>query len=225
MSSKNNQNVFEMQTPHLALFLARSNTGKSYLMRYLLHQLTKANRFNWVSVISPTAVYTKEWDFIGAENVTDTFNQKWVFDTMKIMGEIRKRDPTYEGLLILDDCLDAVKLDDKALLQLYRGGRHYGISTWVASQHLMSRDTTKLRSQTNYCFAFKQPDKSIESMQAAWLPDGVEDWKDLRKKLTDSTKNHGCLCIDNLNDGQLHTIRAPAKESTYTLNNSNRKKV
>ena len=225
MAACDSSNTFKMRTPHLSLFLARSNTGKSYLMRYLLYQLTQARRFNWIAVISPTAVYNGEWDFVGKENVTDTFDEKWIFNIMKVMGERHKKDPAYEGLIILDDCLDAVKLDNKALLQLYRGGRHYGISVWVSSQHLMSRDTTKLRSQTNYCFAFKQPDKSIEVMQSTWLPEGTQDWRELRDKLKVATQDHGCLCINNHKDGALYTIRAPANEVRYTLNNFKSKKV
>ena len=225
MAAQNDGRALMLRTPHLALFLARSNTGKSYLMRYLLYQLARAQRFSWITVISPTSVYNGEWDFVGTENVTDVFSEKWIFAIMKAMGEHRKIDPTYEGLIILDDCLDAVKLDNKALLQLYRGGRHYGISVWVSSQHLMSRDTSKLRSQTNYCFAFKQPDKSIEAMQSAWLPEGVQDWKELRDRLKVATQDHGCLCINNREDGALYTIRAPANEIRYVLNISKKKKV
>ena len=44
---------FVMQCPHLALYIARRNSGKSYLMRHLLHVLAKGKRFKWVIVISP----------------------------------------------------------------------------------------------------------------------------------------------------------------------------
>jgi hypothetical protein len=223
MASKNNSNVFEMRTPHLGLFLAKRNSGKSYLMRYLLLQLTKAKRFSWVFVISPTAIYNKEWDLVGEDHVSGEFNSDWVLALMTSMGKMRMKDPTYEGLLILDDCLASVRLDDPVLKQLYLGGRHYGITVWVSSQHLQTRATTMLRSNVDYCFSFKQPDKSIESMQAEYNPVGIDSWKDLKLRLQAATGDFGCLCIDNLNDGATHIIRAPANETNYILNISKRK--
>ena len=38
----------------LGLFIARRNSGKSYLMTHLLYLMAKAKNFNWVVVISPT---------------------------------------------------------------------------------------------------------------------------------------------------------------------------
>ena len=38
----------------LGLFIARRNSGKSYLMTHLLYLMAKAKNFNWVFVISPT---------------------------------------------------------------------------------------------------------------------------------------------------------------------------
>ena len=44
----------QINTPHLATFIARRNSGKSHLQKYLLHCLASAGKFAWVLVISPT---------------------------------------------------------------------------------------------------------------------------------------------------------------------------
>jgi len=50
----------EIKTPHLAAFIARRNSGKSHLQKYLLHCLAGAQRFASVLVISPTK-FTGFW--------------------------------------------------------------------------------------------------------------------------------------------------------------------
>ena len=69
MSSK-----LQIKCPHLALFVARRNSGKSYLMRHLLHVLARGKKFRWVIVISPTK-FNGEWSsVVGEEAVLDTFD-------------------------------------------------------------------------------------------------------------------------------------------------------
>ena len=62
-----------LQCPHLCLFLARRNSGKSYLMRHLLHVLARGHKFKWVLVVSPTK-FNQEWtSVVGDDAVLDTF--------------------------------------------------------------------------------------------------------------------------------------------------------
>ena len=216
----------EIQTPHLALFCARRNSGKSYLMRHLVHQLTKAKRFAWIYLISPTALVNGEWNHIGQQNITDTYNAQSVEKLMFECAKIRKKDPSHEGLIIMDDCLSTVKLDDPVLCRLYTTGRHFGITLWISSQYLLTKSTpTILRSQVDYLFSFKQPKNAIENIYESYAPDGVDSWQELRQKLEECIQNHGCLVIDNFHNGTIHTVRAPEIEAKYTLVKKVKKRI
>ena len=58
-------------TPHLALFVARRNSGKTHLQKFLLYTLARAHRFKWVLVITPTA-FNGEWSAIVGEDAVLT---------------------------------------------------------------------------------------------------------------------------------------------------------
>ena len=209
---------FTIKTPHLALFCARRHSGKSYLMRHLVQQLAKAKRFAWIYLISPTAFYNGEWDHIGKDNITEEYKPSYVEKLMYSCGNMRKKDPNYEGLIIMDDCLSTVKLDEATLCKLYTTGRHFGITLWISSQYLLTKITpTILRSQVDYLFSFKQPKNAVENIYEAYAPEGVDSWKDLRDKLKESNRDYGCLVIDNFHDGQILTVRAPKVEAKYVF--------
>ena len=64
----------EIRTPHLAVFIARRNSGKSHLQKHLLHLLTTAKRFSWVRVVTPTAFNRELSDIVGEENVREQWD-------------------------------------------------------------------------------------------------------------------------------------------------------
>ena len=83
---------FVMACPHLALFVARRNSGKSYLMRHLLHVLARGKKFRRVLVISPTS-FNGEWSaVVGGDNVLSVFDADQVEHLMDRQGELREDD-------------------------------------------------------------------------------------------------------------------------------------
>ena len=79
-----------ISTPHLALFLARRNSGKTHLQKWILYTLARAQRFKWVLVIGPTA-FTGDWGaIVGAENVLPVFDAAQVETLMERQAEMRE---------------------------------------------------------------------------------------------------------------------------------------
>ena len=106
----------EIRTPHLAAFIARRNSGKSHLQKHLLHLLTKAKRFSWVRVVTPTA-FTHEWsDIVGEENVRETWDEEEVERLLDHQKECREKGKPNPGLLVLDDCLGTVQFQSPILV-------------------------------------------------------------------------------------------------------------
>ena len=78
-----------LTTPHLALFVARRNSGKSHLAKFLLYTLARAQRFKWVLCITPTA-FTGDWaSILGESNVIPAFDPEQVETLMERQAELR----------------------------------------------------------------------------------------------------------------------------------------
>ena len=98
----------EIQCPHLATFIARRNSGKSHLQKYLLHCLATANKFAWVLVISPTK-FNQEWSsIVGEANVREAWDEGEIERILDHQKSCREKGKANPGLLILDDCLGSV---------------------------------------------------------------------------------------------------------------------
>ena len=123
---------FVMQCPHLALYIARRNSGKPYLMRHLLHVLAKGQKFKWVLVISPTA-FNGEWSaIVGGDNVLSVFDPEQVSHLMDRQADLREDGVDNPGLLVLDDCLGAANFQSDLFTRIASAGRRVGcLSTYV----------------------------------------------------------------------------------------------
>ena len=94
-----------LKCPHLCLFIARRNSGKSYLMRHLLHVLSRGGKFKWILVVTPTK-FNGEWSsIVGDENTLDTFDPEQIATLFDRQAALREDNVDNPGLLILDDCL------------------------------------------------------------------------------------------------------------------------
>ena len=105
----------QIKCPHLALFVARRNSGKSYLMRHLLHVLAKGKKFRWVIVITPTR-FNGEWSsIVGEEAVLDTFDPDQVSQLFDRQAELREDGVDNPGLLILERLSGCSKFPERPL--------------------------------------------------------------------------------------------------------------
>jgi hypothetical protein len=135
----------------LGLFIARRNSGKSYLMTHLLYLMAKAKNFNWVVVISPTK-HTGEWSAILNEHdVKESFNPEWMNNVLEQQALSRKKKKPNPGLIILDDCLGRVNFHSDLMTRIATAGRHYDLTIWCAFQ-LYHKVPTVLRENADYVF-------------------------------------------------------------------------
>ena len=87
-----------ISTPHLGLFVARRNSGKTHMQQHLLYVLAKAGRFKWVLVICPTS-FTGDWGaIVGAENVLPVFDAEQVETLMQRQADLREDGIDNSGL-------------------------------------------------------------------------------------------------------------------------------
>ena len=207
-----------MRTPHLALFVARRNSGKSYLMRHLLHVLARGKRFKWVIVISPTA-FNGEWSsVVGEDNVLSVFDPEQVGHLMDRQGDLREDGVDNPGLLILDDCLGSANFGSDLFTRIASAGRHYRVSVWVACQHLFKLPPV-IRTNSDYLFILgTQNDRVVKALWDEFGGLGFEDWKAFRAHAAAAVADYDSLVIDTHDPKHpVRRVRAPSKPVEFRL--------
>ena len=140
-----------ISTPNLSLFVARRNSGKTHLQKFLLYTLARAQRFKWVLVICPTA-FTGDWPaVVGESNVLSSFDPEQLETLMQRQAMLREDEHDNPGLVIMDDLIGAAHFANDLFTRLACSGRHYKITCWIACQHLFKLPPV-LRSNSDYLF-------------------------------------------------------------------------
>jgi hypothetical protein len=167
----------EIRTPHLAAFIARRNSGKSHLMRYLLRELSAAARFSWIIVVTPTA-FTGEWaDIVGPESVRESWDEAEIGRLLEHQKLCREKGKANPGLLILDDCLGSVHFSSPLLVRLASTGRHFDLSIWMSFQH-WGKTPAFIRSNVDLMLILNpQNERIIRSLYEEFSPSGYPSWQ------------------------------------------------
>ena len=169
-----------LTTPHLALFVARRNSGKSHLAKWILYTLARAQRFKWVLVICPTA-FTGDWgSIVGPENVLPVFDGEQVETLMQRQADLREDGIDNPGCLILDDCLGSANFQSDLFTKIASAGRHYRITVWASFQHY-HKCPTVIRTNADLVFVMGvQNEKVIRSLYDEYGGLGFDDVKALK---------------------------------------------
>ena len=205
----------ELLTPHLATFIARRNSGKSHLQKYLLHCLAGAQKFAWVLVISPTK-FNQEWSsIVGDENVRESWDEKEIEAILEHQKACKIKGKANPGLLILDDCLGSVHFQSPICLRLASTGRHFDVSVWISFQHY-AKAPTFIRSNVDHLFILNpQNDRVIRALHDEFSPEGYPDWREWKKFVLAACRDFGVVAIGP--DRIAHVIRAPAELPQFQL--------
>ena len=207
-----------LKTPHLGLFVARRNSGKTTLMRHLLYTLARGQKFRWVTVISPTA-FNGEWtSIVGDQSVLPTFDEDYIADLMEEQAGLRDSGTDNPGLLILDDCLGAANFQSEVFTRLASAGRHYQISLWISTQHFFKLPPV-LRTNADYMFVLGVQNERVA--RALWEEFGglsFDTWKALQAFAATATRDFGALCVNNTDArSPVSVVRAPSKQPAFKI--------
>ena len=210
-----------ISTPHLALFVARRNSGKTHLAKFLLYTLARAQRFKWVLVICNTS-FTGDWGaIIGPENVLPEFDGEQLENLMERQAQLREEGVDNPGLIIMDDLIGAAHFASDVFTRLACAGRHYKITCWIACQHLFKLAPC-LRTNSDYLFILGvQNERVLKDLWDTFGGLGFNDVKALKEYALKATQSFGALVIDNTATGSkgspVRTVRAPGKLPLFTI--------
>jgi hypothetical protein len=143
--------VINMKVPQLACFIAKRNPGKSYLMRHILHVLSREDKFGCVVVFTPTK-FNREWsNIVGDKNVMENYSEEWIKALLDAQAKLVKKGKASSILLIFDDGLGSINYQSQIFQKLATTSRHYKISLWFAMQQY-HKTPKVIRANTDYCF-------------------------------------------------------------------------
>jgi hypothetical protein len=212
------QQKVAIKTPSLSLFIAKSKSGKSHLMKNILYTLARESKFSWVFVFSTTK-FNNEWcDIVGDSNVSDEFNAEWLDDLLIKQSELIKKEKGKPGLIILDDMVGTANWQSNVMTKIAVSARHYNISCWISTQWYFKISTT-IRGNSDYLYVLNNvSDKVAKTLHEEFPTTEYKKWVQLQEFANNATLNYGALMIDNSQGNPIiRAIRAPSKIPSYRI--------
>ncbi len=201
--------------------VAKRNSGKSQLLRYLVSE--NKPEFEKIFVISPTEEINKFYTSTGLVEpncVFDSWSEDWAEKLISKMTRINKDKPADERknvLLILDDCMaDTQFAYSPALKKIYLRGRHINIACIATCQYLYNLPPI-CRNNCDFCLVGQMNRSSINLLAEEYLSGDLAK-PDFVKLYHRATKDYGFLVInctsikDNEDLNQIYGIIKTPKE-------------
>jgi 2-hydroxy-3-keto-5-methylthiopentenyl-1-phosphate phosphatase len=215
--------VRTMKVPFSSIVVSKRNSGKSFLVRDLVYNMSKQQRIHQVIVMSNTSGLNlnKDYDFIDKKFLT-TFAQEKIERLMKIQAKAIKAGKIREVLLVLDDVIggDGTKKAEgnRLIRSLYANGRHYHISVVLLSQIANRLLEPPLRENSDYIFFSRLGQRGLETL---WESIPVIQKKEFIRFCSTHNKDFTFILYDNMtqsNDPMDFLFLVKAEERKFLLN-------
>ena len=207
--------MFEIDLKNrLISLIAKRNSGKSYLLRYLVN--IQKHEFDRIFIICPTNILNDFYkNTTEQENIFYEYNELWMQSLIEKMTDINsklEKAKRKNVLLILDDLVADIRFAScKSLRILAIRGRHIGISVITTSQYLNTIPPI-IRSNVDFTIVGNLNRKSLDLLEKECNTNLTR--KEFNTLYLRSTKDYGFLCINNTNVKnamQLNTIYGTLK--------------
>ena len=184
----------------ISLFLAKRNSGKTCLLKYLVNE--EKDKFHKIFVISPTEeinhYYTKN-KITEPQYVYNHYNERFIerlMDKMRKENENKSPEEMTKVLLVLDDCLGSVNFhNNDSLKKLYATSRHFGISLAVVLQYLHAI-TPLERNNTDFILCSTMNNNSLEILMDEFLSGDITR-PQFKQFFRQATKDYGFCILNN----------------------------
>jgi hypothetical protein len=211
-----------IKTPNLMTVIAKRNSGKSHMLKNLLHQCMKAKKFKWVLIFSATK-FNGEWtSIVGEKNVYEEFNAEMVIALLNKQADLVKKKKAQPGLILFDDMVGTANFKNDVISKIAVTSRHFLISCWITSQY-----ATKLpplvRQNSDVVLILNSVNERIARIIHEEFPCArFRSWKDVESFFNENTINYGCIMIDNSQECTYSVIRAPPTVPKFTIQHNKR---
>ena len=177
--------------------VAKRNSGKSILVRYLINK--QKHLFSKIFVICPTEKINPFYNTITQEDcIFDEWNENWVEELINSLTKINTHQPLSQRknvLLILDDCMSDINYNgSRCMKQIYTRGRHFNLSIIATCQYLNSLPKI-CRSNCDLIITGQMNLSSIEMLSNEYCSNLEK--KEFISLFNRTTKDYGFLVINN----------------------------
>ena len=177
--------------------VAKRNSGKSILIRYLINK--QKHLFSKIFVIFPTEKINPFYNTITQEDcIFDEWNENWVEELINSLTKINTHQPLSQRknvLLILDDCMSDINYKgSRCMKQIYTRGRHFNLSIIATCQYLNSLPKI-CRSNCDLIITGQMNLSSIEMLSNEYCSNLEK--KEFISLFNRTTKDYGFLVINN----------------------------
>lgn len=158
--------VYSMRNYLCILFIGRRETGKSYLLRWLMYLKRKV--YPNVALMTETACNGDWKKHIAPGQIIEGYNRNVLNAIITIQQRLqndKKSGIDPRTLVILDDMAASTKLQsDEEFRKFFFYGRHYKVSLWCTTQWF-KRVNPGCRENADYIFLFQMDNqKEIEAI-------------------------------------------------------------
>jgi len=181
-------------TPSIILLSASPRSGKSTTIRYLMHKLGKAGRFQTGLCFSGTAwnAESASFDYLPEKAVGPYSTEK-----LKTLLRAQKRrveeGKPRDAFLILDDVLGSINFNTPLWTTLVSQYRHFRLTILLATQYIYRVPPT-VRACATYVFIYRPSEG--RSMKALWETYGshmrYDEWQ--RMVHANTRDYHAIMC-------------------------------
>lgn len=146
---------FEFKIPFLSACIAKRESGKTFLTKYLVKYWIDNDMFDEVMAFTNTNILNKEYDYLKKKFVFNRYDET----KMKNIMELQKKQILKHGkesekvkniLIIMDDVIGSLDSYSDTVREIITQGRHYKISLILNIQISKKEFSTDFRKNTDY---------------------------------------------------------------------------
>ena len=190
-------NTIAKQFPGLVLFVGRSKSGKTYLLKYMIQFYSRHKKIFNFGLVLTGSKYNHEYDFL-PKNAVHEYDEELLNSYINSLK--KKKDEAGGGklpasFLVLDDCLGLVT-QSSAWRNLISTYRHLNITIFLSVQYLRTdASSTLVREQASVVCAFKSTNiNTIKTLYDYFGSDIYDKLADFRTRFSEATdERHTCL--------------------------------
>jgi Poxvirus A32 protein len=178
------------------LFIAKRNSGKTHLIKYLIHSFLDKKNFQWGVVFSATNFNTKQLDIVDKKFQFDSVKESVLEQIIKIQEENKSKSKKKIGcFIIFDDVLGSVNFKSDILTRLFSTCRHNNISIFLATQYLKSVPPL-IRQNSDYVFLFQIKNlNTLRDFYDEW-GSNFETFDEFKIYFRNTVVGYSCLLVD-----------------------------
>ena len=195
------------------LFSAKTNSGKSQLIRYILSE--NLHNFSKIFLFCPTEKINRFYSkLIQKECIFDEYNDEWLEKLLNFLSKKAEDGEQLKPILIIFDDMGAEDdmKNSKALQKAMCRGRHVKINIWCSVQYIYMVGPL-LRNNFDIVFVGQGNRQSLEILSDEYLFGDITR-KEFQKLYHENTKDYNFLVINTTsvkNSSDLNEIYASIK--------------